>query len=77
MDALRFILKYRQGNVGGQGDFDEDGDVDGDDLQVFASRFGRIGFDAFEVTARATDEDGTYLSNTLPVLDPPLPENAG
>jgi hypothetical protein len=77
IDALRFVLQYRQGSVGGQGDFDKDGDVDGADLQVFASRFGRIGWDAYEVRATATDEDGTYTSNTLPVLDPPLPENAG
>jgi len=46
-------------------------------LEVFASMFGRIGWDAYEVRATATDEDGTYTSNTLPVIDPPLPENAG
>jgi hypothetical protein len=72
-DALRFVLQYRQGNVGGLGDFDKDDDVDGDDLQVFAPKFGRIGWDAYQVSARATDEDGTYASNTLSVVDPPLP----
>jgi hypothetical protein len=73
IDALRFVLQYRQGNVGGLGDFDEDSDVDGDDLGVFASQFGRIAWDAYQVTATATDEDGIYTSNTLPVVDPPPP----
>ena len=62
------------GNVGGLGDFDEDSDVDDDDLGVFGADFGQIGWDAYQVTATATDEDGTYTSNTLPVVDPPPPD---
>jgi RHS repeat-associated protein len=77
IDALRFVLQYRQGNVGGLGDFDTDNDVDNDDLGVFAPEFGSIGWDAYQVSATATDEDGTYTSNTLKVADPPLPEGAG
>jgi hypothetical protein len=73
IDALRFVRQYRLGNVGGLGDFDGDSDVDGDDLQVFSSQFGRIAWDAYQVTATATDEDGTFTSNTLPVVDPPPP----
>jgi hypothetical protein len=72
IDALRFVLQYRQGNVGGLGDFDRDGDVDGADLQVFTPKFGRIGWDAYQVSATATDEDGTYASNEMSVVDPPL-----
>jgi hypothetical protein len=74
LDALRFVLQYREGNGGDLGDLDQDNDVDGDDLGVFASQFGRIAWDAYQVTATAADEDGTYTSNTLPVVDPPPPD---
>jgi hypothetical protein len=73
MDALRFVRQYRGDDVAGLGDFDGDNNVDDDDLQVFASDFGQIGWDAYQVSATATDEDGTYTSNTLPVVDPPPP----
>jgi hypothetical protein len=62
LDALRFVLKYRRG------------EADDSDLAAFASDFGKIdSWDAYLVTATATDEDGTYTSNTLPVVDPPPP----
>jgi hypothetical protein len=62
LDALRFVLKYRRG------------EADQNDLATFASDFGKIdSWDAYMVTATATDEDGTYTSNTLPVVDPPPP----
>jgi len=62
VDALHFIRRFRSGNV------------DQKDLEGFASQFGRIGWDAYEVTATATDEDGTYSANVvsvgvLPVAD--------
>jgi len=55
IDALNFVLQYRQGNVGGVGDFDADNDVDNTDLAVFAPEFGQIGWDAYQVSATATD----------------------
>lgn len=55
VDALHFIRGYRSGNM------------DEKDLEDFASQFGRIGWDAYEVTATATDEDGTYSANFVSV----------
>ena len=50
------------------GDFDNDGDVDDEDLAVFSAHFGLIGWDdAYTISATASDEDGTYSANTLNV----------
>jgi len=73
-DALVFSNNYGQTGPGLAGDFDQDGDVDAADLAVFSQHFGNIGYDAYTVSATATDEDGTYNSNTILVTDPPLPE---
>jgi hypothetical protein len=73
-DAVQFADNYGKTGEGLFGDFDEDGDVDDDDLAVFAGNFGVIDWDAYSVSATATDEDGTYSSNTLEVVDPPASE---
>jgi hypothetical protein len=72
-DAVRFMIRFGQTGDGLTGDFDQDRDVDNDDLQVFASTFGRIGWGTYLISATASDEDGTYQSNVLAVLDPPAP----
>ena len=69
-DAVRFADNYGKTGEGLFGDFDEDGDVDDDDLAVFAGNFGVIDWDTYTVSATATDDDGTYSSNTLEVVDP-------
>jgi hypothetical protein len=56
VDALGFVRQYRAGRLGQN------------DLEVFASQFGSSGWGAYQVTATATDEDGTYTSNTHSVL---------
>ena len=73
-DAARFANNYGKTGEGLFGDFDEDGDVDDDDLAVFGANFGIIDWDAYTVSATATDDDGTYSSNTLEVIDPPVSE---
>ena len=73
-DAVRFADNYGKKGEGLFGDFDEDGDVDDEDLKVFAGNFGVVDWDAYTVSATATDEDGTYKSNTLEVVDPPVSE---
>jgi hypothetical protein len=56
------------------GDLDNSNSVDDADVDIFATRFCIIGWDAFTVSATATDEDGTYSANTLAVTDPPPDE---
>jgi hypothetical protein len=73
-DAVRFADNYGKTGEGLFGDFDEDGDVDDSDLAVFAGNFGVIDWDAYTVSATATDDDGTYSSNALKVKDPLVSE---
>jgi hypothetical protein len=75
-DVVVFSNNYGQTGVGLAGDFDADGDVDDADLEVFSANFGVIGYDAYNVSATATDEDGTYSSNTIQVVDPPVAKPA-
>ena len=66
-DAVRFGANVGKIGDGLLGDFDEDGDVDRADLKVFSSEFGKTGWNAYVISATASDEDGTYASNSLEV----------
>jgi hypothetical protein len=62
-DAYLFVQNYGQTAPTETlpGDFDEDQDVDDDDLDVFSHSFGLlVQADHYAVTAKAVDEDGTY-----------------
>ncbi|RLB69862.1 MAG: hypothetical protein DRH04_04500, partial [Deltaproteobacteria bacterium] len=70
-DMAVFADQYNQTGENLSADLDHDGDVDDDDLAIFSASYANIGYDAYTVTATATDEDGTWSANSIQVTDPP------
>jgi len=63
-DLVRFRKNLGQTAVGLDGDLDNDGDVDHNDMVAFISNFGRIGYKNYTISATASNEDGTYNTNS-------------